>query len=459
MKRIKAIIVLILLFPSLVFGFSPYSNEQLDELEKEFVQLINQSDQVDRSPLANQYLNFLGKKLALAGRMSQPHFFIVKSREINAFAGPGGHIGINTQLILTSANEDELAAVMAHELAHVRLHHLYRLLEHEKQMRIPMIASVLASIALGVINPTLGAGAMAAAMTGMAQDNINYIRANEKEADRIGIDMLAKAGFNPKGMADFFRKMQQSTRYYYTDNIPAILRTHPMDDDRIAEAENRIAQMPKAKAHDQMDYALFKEMIRVHVASNNKEMLDYYPNTCKKYNQDYACRYGQALSLIANNRYALAESVLTQLLQQYPDHLAFQVALADAQIGLKKYEESLKRLQELQQNYPDNYAALMAYGEGLAAANHADRAAAVLLKASRLFPKDLALCRELARAQSNAGMKGYAYFTQSQCLLLEGRRRDAVAQLKTAKAVSGRDTYLQARIGAKIDEIKMMMEP
>src|SRR5689334_2440007 len=100
-------------------AFSAYSTYELEELEKEFIQLINQSDSIVRDPLASQYINNLGKKLANLAQIASPYFFIVKSNEMNAFAGPGGYIGINTQLILATANESELAAVMAHEIAHV----------------------------------------------------------------------------------------------------------------------------------------------------------------------------------------------------------------------------------------------------------------------------------------------------------------------------------------------------
>lgn len=171
---------------------------------------------------------------------------------------------------------------MAHEIAHVRLHHLYNMIEHQKQMRIPMIASMLASIALGVINPTLGTGAFMASVSGFAQDSINFTRANEKEADRIGIDMLIKSGLDPRAMASFFRKMQENSRYYYTANIPAILRTHPLDEDRIAEAENRSDRIAKKQYPDNLDYQLFKELIRVSVASDNKQLLDYYHYHCTK---------------------------------------------------------------------------------------------------------------------------------------------------------------------------------
>ncbi|MFI4962880.1 MAG: M48 family metalloprotease, partial [Legionellales bacterium] len=170
---LKPLLLVILAPSALAEGLSPYTTRELDQLEKEFIQQINQSDSVERNPLANQYINQIGKKLATAGQIKAPYFFIVKSREINAFAGPGGYIGVNTQLIVTTRTESELAAVMAHEIAHVRLHHLYGMIEHQRQMRIPMLASMLASIALGVLNPTAGMGAMMASLSGFSQDNIN----------------------------------------------------------------------------------------------------------------------------------------------------------------------------------------------------------------------------------------------------------------------------------------------
>ncbi|RUR10846.1 M48 family metalloprotease [Legionella sp. km772] len=435
---------------------SPYSTKELEQLEKEFIQLINRSDTVERDPLASQFINHIGEKLAFAGRVKTPYFFIVKSKEINAFAGPGGYIGINTQLILTTDNESELAAVMAHEIAHVRLHHLYSMLDHQKQMRIPMLASILASAALGAINPTVGMGAMMASLSGFSQDNINFTRSKEKEADRIGIDMLIKAGFNPKAMASFFQKMQENMRYYCTANIPAILRTHPLDEERIAEAENRISRLPHKKYTDSLDYFLFKELIRVDVAAESKQLLDYYAHQCQKKNNHEACEYGYALALLNTNSYQKAIEHLTPLVASNKDNLYFQIAYAQAEIGLSQHQAALNRLSELQNNFPDNYAALMAYAQGLLAANQTEKAISVLLKGSRQYKNDLALCRELARAQAQAHHKGYAYFTQAQCLLLEGEARAAVAQLKVAKELAKKDPYLTARITAKIDEIKFM---
>ena len=450
--------LLLLTLPDLTWAFSPYSNSELDELEKQFIQQINQSSSVIRTPLANQYINHLAKVLALHGQLPAPYFFIVKSNEINAFAGPGGYIGVNTQLILASDNESELAAVMAHEMSHVRQHHLYRMIEHEKQMQVPMLASMLASIALGVINPALGSGALMGSITGFAQDNINFVRSNEKEADRIGIDMLIKSGLDPRGMANFFKKMQQNSRYYYTANVPAILRSHPMDEDRIAEAENRSVNHVRSSYPDSLDYHLFKELIRNEVASDTNLLVQYYQKECTKHNTPLACEYGHVLAFQASNQYQQAKSHLAPLLQHDPNNLFFFFSMAKAEASSGDFTTAITRLRELQANHPENYAAAIEYGEILMASNKPEQAASVLLKASRQFKDDLTICEQLARAQADSHHKDYAYFTLAQCHLLQGEQRDAVNKLKIAKTLSKKDPMLSMRIQAKIDEIKDMSD-
>jgi predicted Zn-dependent protease len=456
----RAVTLLISLFLTCfsAFAYSPYSNQELDELEKEFIEEINSSQLVIKNPLAIQFINQLGKTLAVHAQIKTPYFFIVKSNEINAFAGPGGYIGLNSQLILASANESELAAVMAHELAHVRQHHLYRMIEHQKQMRIPMLASMLASIALGVINPEMATGAVMASMSGFAQESISYVRSNEKEADRIGIDMLIKSGLDPRGMASFFKKMQENSRYYYTANVPAILRSHPLDEERIAEAENRSARLAKISVTDPLSYFLFKELIRVASASdNNKQLLDYYQHQCSGPQPGQPCQYGYALALMNANQYKQAQTRLSLLVQQDPTNLNFQIAMAQSEIGLKQTALAVLRLKELYANYPENYAAAMALGNSLIEDAHPKEAAALLLKTSRQFKRDLSLCEELARAQSASKLKAYAYFTEAQCQLLQGRKQLAMRQLKLAKQMASQDHFLHARIDAKMDEVKDLM--
>ena len=455
---LRLLLSFLLVLPESAWAFSPYSTRELDQLEKEFVEQINLADNVIRDPLANQYINHLAEVLARNGQIPKPYFFIVNSSEINAFAGPGGYIGVNTQLVLASDNESELAAVMAHEMAHVRLHHLYRMIEHQKQMRIPMLASLLASIALGVINPTLGSGALMASLTGFAQDNINFVRSSEKEADRIGIDMLIKSGLDPRGMAGFFKKMQQNSRYYYTANVPAILRTHPLDEDRIAEAESRSLHLTKKNYPDSLDYRLFKELIRATVISDSKKLLEYYQQQCRKNTIEVACQYGYVLALLSINQYQQAEEQLVPLLRQSHDHLNYAIAMAEAEIGRHQYASAVTRLSELHANYPDNYAALISYAQSLIDAEKPEQAAVILLQGTRQFSTDLTMCEQLARAQAASHRNDYAYFTEAQCQLLQGRKKDAIRQLKIAQTLVKNDRLLQARITAKIDEITFLLE-
>jgi predicted Zn-dependent protease len=454
LRKTPVVTGLLLLLANSLWAYSPYSNSELEELEKVFIEQINQSNQVIRNPQAKQYINLLAKKLARQSITPVPYFFIVKSPEINAFAGPGGYIGINSQLILATDNESELAAVMAHEMAHVRLHHLYRMIEHSKQMRAPMLASVLASIALGALNPTLGSGALMASMTGIAQDSINFTRSNEKEADRIGINTLIKAGFNPQGMPAFFKKMQMNSRYYYRDNIPAILRTHPLDEDRIAESENRIGQIQKKAYKDSIDYQFFKEIVRTSSTKDPKQLYDFYQKECPKKNTAIACQYGQAIAYMDANAYQNAQNILVKLKQQVSGNLYVNLAYAESLIGLKEYVTGLSLLQELYDNNPDNYAVVAIYGKSLMAASKADKAVAVLLKGSRQFKNDLSICLDLALAQAGARRKDYAYFTQAQCELIQGRSRQAMQQLKLALTLANNDHLLTERIKAKMGEIK-----
>lgn len=462
--KLKNVIILVCATLSFIasscFGFSAYSNKELDQLEKEFKNEINHSPQVLKNPLAKTYINQLAARLALHGNMEKPYFFIVASPEINAFAGPGGYIGVNTQLILATDSESELAAVMAHEMAHVRLHHLYRMIEHQKQMQIPQLASLLAAAALGLVNPALGTGALMGTLSGFQQDSINYVRSNEKEADSIGIDILSKANLDPIGMPRFFQKMQQSMRYYYTDNIPAILRTHPLDEYRIAEAENRIAQMPKKKAvFSSNSYYLFKELIRHEVAHDSNTLINYYQKLCRKNSPGFACSYGEALTELELNRPEKAKNLLMGILQ---DDIAkdpfISLALAKAEQGLGNKTDAQQIYQKFYEISPDNSAVINEYSEFLNDEDNPKKALSMLLKAHRKLPQDLSICLKLARVQAKLKLTAQAYFTEATCHMIKGEKRAAMEQLNTAKRYAKPNGYMFQRITAKMDELKDSMD-
>jgi len=452
-RKIKHWLISFILLPLSLHAFSPYSNPELDELEKSFVEQINHAGNVIHTPLINEYINQLGSRLAKQANMDAPHFFVVKSNEINAFAGPGGYIGVNTQLILASDNESELAGVMAHEMAHVRQHHLYRMIEHQKLMRTPKLAGMLAAIALGVIDPSLASGAMMATMSGFAQNDINMVRSHEKEADRIGIGMLIRSDIDPRGMASFFKKMQQQSRYSYSDNMPAILRTHPLDADRIAEAESRTQTITAPLKPFVPDYTLIKEMIRNETAENQSQLLHYYQKNCGTKINDIACSFGKTLVFIQLNQWRTAEEHLLPLWNTEKNNLYYSTTLANIYLAEQKNDEALTLLADNYQNFPAHYPVLNAYAQGLIAAGQPLKATYVLLKGRRLYPMDLSLCITLARAQAEAKQLGWAYFTNAQCEYLQGEFKNALRQLKMAESLAKSDHLLRARIQAKREEM------
>jgi predicted Zn-dependent protease len=456
-NRMRTLIfILHLLVTYTAFAYDPYSNSELDTVEKQFVAEINRSPQIVRAALATEYVNQLGRRLTDSIHMPAATFFIVNSSEINAFAGPGGYIGIHTRLILETRNEDELAAVMAHELAHVKLHHLYDMIEHEKLMRYPTMVSMLAAIALGAINPALGTGAMAATLTGAAQQSINYTREHEKQADRIGMQMLIKAGFNPLAMSGFFKKMQQETRYAATDHIPAILRTHPLDQERIAEAEDRLPKNTPKTFSDSLDYDLFKSLIRNTAVNQPKILLDYYPmqpNPQAPMNQ-----YGLALALIETNRFQQALTHLYPLLKQTPQQPFYINAIAQAQMGANESQQAIDSLNSFHTLNPKHYATSIALAQAYIDANQFQKAVSLLTKMFRHMPRDLTVCTKLAEAEAKNHRQAYAYFTQAQCEHLRGEDRLAIRRLKMAKALVKGDGYLKARIEAKLEEIGFLAD-
>lgn len=215
-------------------------------------ELRNQSAVLDDALLAD-YLNTLGYKLvSYSPQPDQPFtFFIVRDNEINAFALPGGFVGVNAGLITTSDTEGELAAVLAHEISHVTQNHLIRAVEAEQKMTPLMLAGMLlAVVAASKSSPystsNSDIGALATVQGLAEQMRINFTRADEAEADRVGITTLAKAGFDPDAMAGFFERMQRALRPGFDENdIPALLMDHPVTTTRISEAKARAEQIKK----------------------------------------------------------------------------------------------------------------------------------------------------------------------------------------------------------------------
>ena len=239
--------------------FTPMQEQELGEA---FFRSLHSETQVNKDPEVSEYIQTLGQKLAAnSDNPAQPfHFFVVDNPEINAFAGPGGYIGVNAGLILVSEEESELASVLGHEIAHVTQRHLYQALQASGRIQMISFAAMLAAMLIGSRmggsggyqsqpyctsrnegcqrSTNAGQGLAMAAMGAGTQAMINFTRDNEAEADNIGMQILSRSEFDPRSMPTFFERMQQSTRFA-GHGTPEFLLTHPVTVSRIADTRSR----------------------------------------------------------------------------------------------------------------------------------------------------------------------------------------------------------------------------
>ncbi len=229
--------------------------------------VINQDSEIQ------QYIQTIGEKLvAHSDTPSYPfHFFVVLENDINAFAGPGGYIGVNSGLILMTDAESELASVMAHEIAHVTQRHLYRSYEASSRLSIPMAAATLGAILLGTQSAAAGQAAIMAIQAGSVQFQIDFTREHEAEADRVGMQTLSSSTYDPRSMPTFFERLQQSTRYS-GQNVPEFLRTHPVTASRISDSRGRADNYPYKQYPDSLTYQLIKTKLQVSLATDSNDI-------------------------------------------------------------------------------------------------------------------------------------------------------------------------------------------
>lgn len=433
-----------------------FSADELHELEKQLTIQINQSEKIIRDPLTNEYLQHIAENLLQTNHTKHQkfRFFLVNDSQLNAFAGAGGLIGVNSGLILFSASESEVAAILAHEIAHVQQKHFMRTLQYAKQQNIPLLASSLAALALGIINPALGSGALAASLSEINENSLSFQRNHELEADRIGIKILHDANYDPENMANVFNRFLEQHRYSSMRNTSVLLQTHPLDEQRIADAKNRSAQYSKKnyRSHSS-SYSLFRERIRILSNANIFELLHYYRAQLTQPNQPPAIYYGYALALIQANQHDKALLTLQKLLLQKPDEIFYQLALAEVYLAKKQSQSALTLLRDAYQKTPKQHAIATQYADLLLTTENLDEAINIMTEMLHHHPHSDILWNKLARAQAAHNQMAEAYFSQARAALLL-QQFDLVKQyLQQGLQHSKHKPLMQARLEALLDEV------
>jgi len=430
-------------------------------LGKAFMRQIRQSGLILEDPEVNSYLAALGNKLAMHSE-NPGHsftFFLVDDSTINAFAGPGGYIGVNVGLFVTADSESELAGVMAHEIAHVTQRHLARRFDAADKMSLPTTAAVLAAILIGATaNGSAGAAALTAASAANMQYQINFTRANEYEADRVGIQTLADAGFDPYGMPQFFEKLQKNSKLYGT-RPPEFLSTHPVTTNRIAEATSRAETYPRKPAYTSLDFLLLRAKLRVRSYPDPKQVLaDFQRYQGESGGDTPAEKYEFALLLAANGRYPQAETVMQKLQKGDPDRITYRLALADILGRGKQPDEALAVYKDALALYPDSMAVALPYATTLMDTGREEEAYRLLSDITASHQENAKAFKLLAQAAGATGHKVQTHTAMSQYYFLNGFTNQAIEQLKLAEKQPGLSDYLTARIQARITQLETLLQ-
>jgi predicted Zn-dependent protease len=436
------------------------SPEQQQQLGSEMMRQLRQSGVVLEDTEITSYLNALGQRLTSNSDSGgqQFTFFVVRDPAINAFAGPGGYIGVNSGLILAAEDESELAGVLAHEISHVTQHHLARAFEAQQGLSLPSMAAMLAAILIGTQNSQAGMAAISAVAAGGAQYQINFTRENEKEADRVGIQTLAQSGYDPFGMPRFFERLQANSRLYGS-HPPEFLLTHPVTTDRIAEADARAESFKRKGTRDSLDFQLIRAKLRVMEYNDPKQVLEdfqRYSDTSDKapvYKQ-----YEYALLLSAAGKTGEAAKILQRLHRNDPDRIAYRLALANVYEHGGNYAQALKIYTDSLDLYPDNLTFLLPYASDLIAVNQAPRAYKLASDISKNQYNNPLVYKLLAQASEATGRNVEMHEAMSQYYYLNGYTRDAIQQLELASREPGLSDYDSARIEARQKELKAIFE-
>lgn len=398
-------------------------------------------------PEVNGYLNEIGNRLvtAIPGAPFDFEFFAVGDPSINAFALPGGFIGVNTGLILLCQSESELASVLAHEISHVTQHHIARSISKQKDAMLATLAALAAAVVASRSNSSnsgqMTQAAIASAQGIAIQMQINFTRQNEQEADRIGFQRLDAAGFDVTAMATLMERLQRATRFA-EGNAPSYLRDHPVTYERIADAQARAQSKPFRQIKDSLDFNMVRALVRSYQGTPRDAILFFEDAiTEKKYNDATAARYGLVASLLRAEDFKRALIELATLEKTAPQHpmieaMAGQVLMQSGQLpqAIARYESALAR-------YPAKMQLVYDYPEALLKNNQPDKAALFVAAQLQHYPADGLLHLLAARSYAALGKEMLQHQHQAEYYAWQGNLPAAVVQFELAVKARDGDFY------------------
>ncbi len=418
------------------------------------------SDEVLQDVEIVDYLQTLGNRLAAASDDKQQtfHFFVVKDPSINAFAMPGGVIGVHTGLFLASNSESELASVLGHEIGHVTQHHLARMLAKQKTDTFKNIAGIAVALLVARSNPQLASGALATSSAAGIQRQLDYTREHEREADRVGLSVLENAGFDPRGMPAFFTTLQRGSRFV-EGSAPSFLRTHPLTSERISDVENRVASMPYKQVTSSLDYYFVRAKLRANVGLA-QTVIDQFEHNIKtgRYANQAAEHYGLAVAMLRKND-VVGASKHIKWLDEHQVKSAFienvKARLAVAQNNPEKvaahYAAAIKQ-------YPQNRALVYGYADHFLALKQTKEMIALVKAKQSLYPNDAHFYELLAKAYFVEGKDLLRFQAQGEAYYRQYNVDKAVEQMGFASKAKDGSFYEKSIVEARLKDLQRLQK-
>ena len=439
---------------------SPTYERRLGQM---FLKQVRQFSNIINDPEVESYIQALGHNLSShTDNIEQPFkFFMIDNPTINAFAGPGGIIGINSGIILNSGSESELAGVVAHEIAHVTQRHLARTFEEAKKFNLPTAAAMIGALIIATQDPAAGQ----AAITGIAgfnvQNQINFTRENEEEADRIGISLLAKSGYDPRGMPSFFERLQKLSKFSQS-NAPDFFRTHPLTTSRIADSRARAESFSKKSFKNSHTYELVRYKLLVKSLKTPKEAIlflrDRLENNEGSLEEKLPIRYGLAYAYLADRAFAHANQQIKHLLKNNSNDVAYLLLAAKLETEQSKYDDAFHIYKKAYELFPDYKPVVMAYGRALMDVGRAKETRDIMKNYERHHSHDLNSYALLGQAESALGNEIETAILHAEYYYLAGETKLAVEKLKFIKQRYKMDYYQEQRVTARLTELQYELE-
>jgi predicted Zn-dependent protease len=437
---------------------SVLSLQQERQLGEAIMRQIRANRQYVNDPELTDYINGIGYRLAANSPNTEQsfEFFLIDDPSINAFALPGGFIGVHTGLIVTSQSESELAAVLGHEIAHVTQRHIARLFQQQKQAGIASLAAVALALLAARSNPDLATAALAGAQYATIQTQLNFSRDNEREADRIGVQILENAGFDPHAMPVFLDRMQRAYRVY-DSNAPSYVRAHPLTFERIADVQNRVDALPYKQVPDSLAFRFVRARLQVEQFAP-RDGVAHFEDVLreKKTVSEPAARYGLILALMRTKDIQRASREVGLLQAEVPENamvatLAGRVktAAGDLPGALQTYADAVRR-------FPRHRALTIDYARALLDAKRSREALELVDAALQSVRSDHRLYLLQAQSYAALGQRLQQHRAQAEAYVLLGSVPAAIEQLQIGLKSGDGDYYQLSSAEARLRELRAL---